>query len=83
MLRAFSQQKNLQAVVRSLVAKAIRDGKKVDYDLVKKELGDILWCVAAVSQDFEFTLGDVAHTNINKLSSRKERNVIQGSGDNR
>jgi NTP pyrophosphatase (non-canonical NTP hydrolase) len=68
----------------SLLAKATRDGAKEDFDeQLKKELGDILWHVAAVAIDYGFTLDDVAETNINKLSSRKARNVITGSGDNR
>jgi|SRR6185369_2306763 len=65
----------------SLLAKARRKGVEADKELVKKELGDILWQVAAVSSDFGFTLGDVAYTNIDKLRSRKERKVIDGDGD--
>ncbi len=68
----------------SLKAKAIRDGRKMDHDLqVKKELGDILWCVAAVAMDHGFTREDVAKGNIWKLSARKDAGTLQGSGDNR
>ena len=68
----------------SLRAKAIRDGRKPDYERnVKKELGDILWSVAAVAADNGFTLADVANGNIFKLSKRKDDGTIQGSGDNR
>lgn len=48
-----------------------------------KELGDILWYVATVAADNDWTLEDVANTNLEKLASRKERNVILGSGDDR
>ena len=68
--------------LHSLVAKKIRDNK-LDMDLVKKELGDILWCLAAVVGDFGFTLEDVAETNLEKLQKRKKNNTLQGSGDNR
>jgi NTP pyrophosphatase (non-canonical NTP hydrolase) len=68
----------------SLRAKAIRDGRKFDYEQnVKKELGDILWSVAAIAADNGFTLADVANGNIFKLESRSARNVLGGSGDNR
>lgn len=68
----------------SLQAKAIRDGEKEDHRTnIKKELGDILWHVAALAKDNGFTLGDIAYSNIEKLESRRARNVIAGSGDNR
>ena len=50
---------------------------------IKKELGDILWYTARCADELGLKLSDVATTNIKKLSSRKERNVLHGSGDNR
>jgi NTP pyrophosphatase (non-canonical NTP hydrolase) len=70
--------------LNSLMAKAIRDGRKEDYDMnVKKELGDVLWSIAAIALDHGYTLQDVADTNIAKLSKRKTDNTLSGSGDNR
>jgi len=70
--------------LHSLIAKGIRDGQKEDFNLnVKKELGDILWSIAAVAADHGYTLEEVAMSNIMKLSIRKAQNTIQGSGDNR
>lgn len=70
--------------LHSLIAKSIRDGAKFDFELqVKKELGDVLWCLAAVAMDYGYTLEDVAQSNINKLSKRKQEGTITGSGDNR
>ena len=70
--------------LHSLIAKAIRDGAKYEFEMnVKKELGDILWCLSAVAADYGWTLEDVAASNINKLSQRKDNGTIQGSGDNR
>ena len=68
--------------LHSLVAKFIRDGK-LDMDLVKKELGDILWCLAAVVLDYGFTLDDVAEANLAKLQKRKKAGTLTGNGDNR
>lgn len=68
--------------LHSLVAKFIRDGK-LDMDLVKKELGDILWCLAAVVLDYGFTLDEVAEANLAKLQKRKKAGTLTGNGDNR
>jgi len=69
------------------VKKIIRDKDGVlDEDtktLLMKELGDVLWYVAQLSSEFGFELSEVANHNIEKLVSRKERGVIQGSGDTR
>lgn len=68
----------------SHVAKAIRDSDgMIDLLPVKKELGDILWFVSSLASDFGFSLDDIASQNIEKLESRKARNQIQGSGDER
>lgn len=67
------------------IAKAIRDGvsQEVLRDQLKKELGDVLWMVAAVAQDNDLTLAEIAEHNITKLSSRSSRGVLNGSGDER
>lgn len=48
-----------------------------------KELGDVLWYVTAMSQQLGFSLEQVIDMNIEKLTSRRERGVLQGSGDDR
>jgi NTP pyrophosphatase (non-canonical NTP hydrolase) len=65
------------------VAKLIRDGGRADTVHIAKELGDILWFVSAIAADYGLTLDEVAHKNLDKLSGRKERGTITGSGDNR
>jgi NTP pyrophosphatase (non-canonical NTP hydrolase) len=47
------------------------------------ELGDVLWYVTAVADDLGITISDIFYENYKKLSSRKARGVIKGSGDNR
>lgn len=66
----------------SHLAKAIRDGRKAEHELlIKKELGDVLWFVAAVAADNGYTLEDIAQSNLVKLYTRKEKGTLQGSGD--
>ena len=48
-----------------------------------KELGDILWYLGQIAYDNGWKLSEIAQTNIEKLESRKTRNLIMGSGDNR
>jgi len=50
---------------------------------IKKELGDVLWYVAALCSDLGLKMRDVAVGNINMLIDRKQRNVLHGDGDDR
>lgn len=48
-----------------------------------KELGDVLWYIARVARELKIPLSTVAELNMLKLQSRKLRDRISGSGDNR
>ena len=50
---------------------------------IAAELGDVLWYLAALATEFDLDLGAIAQSNLDKLWSRKERDVLGGSGDNR
>lgn len=50
---------------------------------IAKEIGDVLWYCATLAHDIGYTLEEVGEMNVAKLSSRKERNKLNGSGDNR
>lgn len=65
------------------LAKGIRDGYELNETLVRKELGDILWFVAAIAADCGFGLDEIATLNLHKLNNRQNNNTIQGSGDDR
>lgn len=62
-----------------------KDGVVTGEDRVEivKELGDVLWYVAAISRYLDVPLSDVADMNIEKLANRKERGKLHGAGDNR
>lgn len=68
--------------VAEKVKKQVRDGVFNRHETAK-ELGDVLWYLANVANDIGYGLEEIATMNIEKLSSRKERNVLSGSGDNR
>mgnify|MGYP001585909875 FL=1 len=69
------------------IKKIMRDEKSGTADEkkeeIKKEIGDVLWYLAALSTEFKLDLDDIAKKNIEKLHSRKKRNQLHGSGDNR
>lgn len=69
------------------VKKMLRDGSfeigSNEKDLLLKEKGDVLWYIADGAQNLGSNLGEVAQLNMDKLRSRRERDVLQGSGDNR
>jgi NTP pyrophosphatase (non-canonical NTP hydrolase) len=48
-----------------------------------KELGDVLWYVAASARELGEDLSEVAVQNIAKLSDRMNRGVLKSEGDNR
>ena len=54
-----------------------------DRESVTKELGDVLWYVAAIARYLGVDLSEVAEGNINKLESRYQRNKLHGAGDER
>lgn len=50
---------------------------------IAKEIGDVLWYCAALANDIGYYLDEIGELNIRKLHSRKVRNKLNGSGDNR
>jgi NTP pyrophosphatase (non-canonical NTP hydrolase) len=73
--------------VQDTFKKVLRDDEGVitptKLDDLIKELGDTLWYVARMASELGVDLSEVATCNIQKLESRKARNTIGGSGDNR
>lgn len=73
--------------VAEKIKKIIRDNKGVISEEKKteiiKELGDVMWYVANLSEEIGSSLEEVSIRNIEKLKSRQERNQLQGNGDNR
>lgn len=73
--------------VAEKIKKVIRDkGGVVDdetRELIKKELGDVLWYVSQLATELKLSLDDIGETNIKKLYDRLERGKISGNGDSR
>tara|TARA_B100001989_G_scaffold134312_1_gene95113 strand:- start:351 stop:680 length:330 start_codon:yes stop_codon:yes gene_type:complete len=73
--------------VAEKIKKILRDKNgKFDYEsktAIKKELGDVLWYLANLCNELDFTLNEVAEENLEKLNNRLFRGKISGSGDDR
>lgn len=69
------------------IKKVFRDEQGVMTDerrlAIQKELGDVLWYVAALCRDLDISMSTTANCVLVKLKSRAERNVLRGSGDER
>lgn len=50
---------------------------------IKKELGDVLWYISNLCNEFDFELEEVALQNLEKLKLRAAKGKISGSGDDR
>ena len=69
--------------ITSKHAKAVRDGTELDVKDLTKEVGDLMWSIACYCDGMGIEFDDVFYGNMHKLNSRKARNKIAGSGDNR
>ena len=68
--------------VAEKVKKYFRD-TKLDEEAIQKELGDVIFYWYALHGALKLDPEETIKMNMEKLSSRKERGVIQGSGDYR
>ena len=59
---------------------ALSDEKK---ELLKKEIGDILWYASQLARALGLSFDEIAQLNIQKLADRAARGVIKAEGDTR
>jgi len=73
--------------VSEKIKKLIRDKQgfvsEEDRAAIAKELGDVMWYLAALCKEFKLDMGEVAQGNLDKLAARQQRGTLSGSGDNR
>lgn len=68
--------------VAGKIKKFIRDGNISPKD-VAKEIGDVLWYCARLSDELGYTMSEILVMNRDKLIDRSNRDMIKGSGDER
>lgn len=55
---------------------------KVEFeDLVKKEIGDIMWGCAGLCSVMGWSMNEIGEINLDKLQARKSIGTIDGNGD--
>ncbi len=73
--------------ITEIAKKTIRDsGGQLPAEkkpMIAESLAEVLRCLFEISNSWSINLDDVAQANIDKLFSRRDRGVLQGSGDNR
>jgi NTP pyrophosphatase (non-canonical NTP hydrolase) len=73
--------------VANVVKKILRDDNGIvteeKQEKLKSELGDVCWYLARLTDELGLELEDILDANVFKLMDRKNRNQLQGSGDNR
>lgn len=73
----------LKKLERDYDITSVKQMNTTDISDLSKELGDVLWYISAMATELNLKLEDIANNNLEKLSSRKKRNKLNGSGDNR
>jgi NTP pyrophosphatase (non-canonical NTP hydrolase) len=65
--------------------KFLRDDTDWDtlQDDIAKELGDVMWYVDRIADEFGLSLTTILEANVAKLQARKVNNTLGGSGDER
>lgn len=63
--------------------KAIREDEEEYIEEMRDEVGDVLWYLSQVCEEFGWDIGEVAEDNIAKLQDRQERGKLTGKGDDR
>lgn len=69
--------------VADLIKKHLHHGHPLDREKLIKELGDVLWYVAAVAKDIGVDLSEVAEANVMKLRKRYPDGFSQERSINR
>lgn len=73
--------------VQGKIKKILRDSNGVIKDhhriQIAKELGDLQWYVSQIASEIGISLDVIAIQNLSKLADRKDRGVLEGSGDER
>jgi len=73
--------------VANKIQKVLRDKNGIIDEETRKaiseELGDVLWYFAQLVTELKLQMDEIALSNIEKLQSRKDRDTLSGTGDNR
>ena len=69
--------------IEEKLKKAIREDDPEYIEEMRAEVGDVLWYLSQVCEEFDWSLEQIAQDNLDKLQDRQERGQLTGEGDNR
>jgi len=69
--------------IQEKLKKAIREDDKQYVEDMRDEVGDVLWYLSQVCEEFDWDMGEIAEDNLDKLQDRQERGQLTGEGDDR
>jgi len=69
--------------VAEIIKKAFYHGHTLDKELLRKELGDVLWYLAVMADSLGLSLDQIATDNIAKLTTRYPQGFSQARSINR
>lgn len=69
--------------IQEKLKKAIREDDEEYIEDMRAEVGDVLWYLSQVCEEFDWELGAIAEDNLAKLQDRQERGELTGEGDER
>ena len=69
--------------VIDIVKKHMFQGHDLDIEKIKKELGDVMWYIAEISEALDINMNEVMEGNIEKLSKRFKNGFTKEESINR
>lgn len=69
--------------IQEKLKKAIREDDPSYITDMRDEVGDVLWYLSQVCEEFGWSMSDIADDNLAKLQDRQERGQLTGEGDDR
>jgi NTP pyrophosphatase (non-canonical NTP hydrolase) len=69
--------------IEEKLKKAVREEDEKYITEMRYEVGDVLWYLSQICEEFDWSLEQIAEENLAKLQDREERGQLTGRGDNR
>jgi NTP pyrophosphatase (non-canonical NTP hydrolase) len=69
--------------IQEKLKKAIREDDPSYIDDMRDEVGDSVWYLSQVCEEFGWSMEQIAEENLAKLQDREERGQLTGEGDDR
>lgn len=69
--------------LNDMIKKFAYHGHRLEFEKVKKEIGDIMWYIAMMCDSFGFDMCEIAQMNIDKLKARYPEGFSEEASQNR